>query len=134
MGARRGCECRDVQGYPAFEVSLNCGKVRRFACDSGRQLRVGDLMDAQAFFSQPGVGFFTMLLIGAIAGWIAERVTESDHGIFTNILVGIAGSFVGAKLAEIAQVPVFGFWRTLISAAIGAVLLLFAWRMIRGRR
>ena len=89
--------------------------------------------EAQAFFSQPGVGFFTMLLIGAIAGWIAERVTESNHGIFTNSLVGIAGSFVGAKLAEIAQVPVFGFWRTLISASIGAVLLLFAWRMIRQR-
>jgi uncharacterized membrane protein YeaQ/YmgE (transglycosylase-associated protein family) len=90
--------------------------------------------EAQAFFSQPGVGFFTMLLIGAIAGWIAERVTSSDHGLFTNILVGIAGSFVGAKLAEIGQIAVFGFWRTLISAAIGAVILLFAWRMIRGQR
>lgn len=90
--------------------------------------------DAQAFFSQPGVGFFTMILIGAIAGWIAERVTESNHGIFTNILVGIAGSFVGAKLAEIAQVPVFGFMRTLISASIGAILILFAWRSLRGRR
>lgn len=75
-----------------------------------------------------------MILIGAIAGWIAERVTESDHGIFTNILVGIAGSFVGAKLAEIAQVPVFGFMRTLISASIGAILILFAWRALRGRR
>lgn len=90
--------------------------------------------DAQAFLSQPGVGFFTMILIGAIAGWIAERVTESNHGIFTNILVGIAGSFVGAKLAEIAQVPVFGFMRTLISASIGAILILFAWRSLRGRR
>ncbi len=75
-----------------------------------------------------------MILIGAIAGWIAERVTESDHGIFTNILVGIAGSFVGAKLAEIAEVPVFGFMRTLISASIGAILILFAWRTLRGRR
>lgn len=74
-----------------------------------------------------------MILIGAIAGWIAERVTESDHGIFTNI-VGIAVSFVGAKLAEIAQVPVFGFMRTLISASIGAILILFAWRSLRGRR
>lgn len=90
--------------------------------------------DAQAFLSQPGVGFFTMILIGAIAGWIAERVTESDHGIFTNILVGIAGSFVGAKLAEISQVPVFGFTRTLISASVGAILILFAWRSLRGRR
>ena len=87
--------------------------------------------EAQAFFSQPGVGFFTMLLIGAIAGWIAERVTQSDHGIFTNILVGIAGAFVGAKLAEIAQIEVFGFLRTLISASIGAVIILGAWRMLR---
>jgi uncharacterized membrane protein YeaQ/YmgE (transglycosylase-associated protein family) len=57
------------------------------------------------------VGFFAMILIGAVAGWIAERVTRSDHGIFTNIFIGVAGAFVGAKLAEIAQVPVFGFFQ-----------------------
>ena len=44
-------------------------------------------MDAQALFGNPGVGFLSMLLIGAIAGWIAEKVTQSDHSIFTNILV-----------------------------------------------
>lgn len=87
--------------------------------------------NAQAFFSQPGVGFFTMLLIGAIAGWIAERVTASNHGILTNILVGVAGAFVGAKLAELAQVPVFGFVRTLISASLGSILILFVWRALR---
>ena len=86
--------------------------------------------EAQLFFAQPGVGFFMMILIGAIAGWIAERVTRSDHGIFTNILVGIAGAFVGAKLAEIAQVPVYGFFRTLISASIGAIIILVAWRVL----
>lgn len=95
--------------------------------------RGGTMNEAQGFLSQPGVGFFTMLLIGAIAGWIAERVTESDHGIFTNILIGIAGAFVGAKLADLAQVPIFGFWRTLLSASIGAILILFAWRALRGR-
>ena len=88
---------------------------------------------AQAFFSQPGVGFFTMLLIGALAGWIAERVTASNHGIFTNIIVGVAGAFIGGKLAEVADIAVFGFWRTLVSAVVGAVILLFVWRAIRGR-
>jgi uncharacterized membrane protein YeaQ/YmgE (transglycosylase-associated protein family) len=53
--------------------------------------------DAQAFLGHPGVGFLSMLVIGAIAGWIAEKATESDHSIFTNILVGIAGSFVGGQ-------------------------------------
>jgi uncharacterized membrane protein YeaQ/YmgE (transglycosylase-associated protein family) len=89
--------------------------------------------NAQAFMSQPGVGFFTMVLIGALAGWIAERITASDHGILTNILVGIAGAFVGVKLAEIADVQVFGFWRTLVAAVVGALVLLFGWRAIRGR-
>ncbi len=89
------------------------------------------MKEAQAFFSQPGVGFFTLLLIGAIAGWLAERVTRSNHGIFTNIIVGVAGAFVGAKLAELVQVPVYGFLRTLISASVGAVIILFLWRTIR---
>jgi uncharacterized membrane protein YeaQ/YmgE (transglycosylase-associated protein family) len=57
--------------------------------------------DAQGFLGNPGVGFLSMLVIGALAGWIAEKVTSSDHGIFTNILVGIAGSFVGGILASL---------------------------------
>jgi uncharacterized membrane protein YeaQ/YmgE (transglycosylase-associated protein family) len=36
-----------------------------------------------------------MLIVGAIAGWIAEQVTKSDHGIFTNLLVGIDRSIRG---------------------------------------
>ncbi|MDB5596995.1 MAG: Transglycosylase-associated protein [Hyphomicrobiales bacterium] len=82
----------------------------------------------------PGVGFFSLLLIGALAGWIAERVTQSDHGLFTNILVGIAGSFVGSKLAEAFDVRLNGFFGHLIAAALGAVLVLWAWRALRGRR
>ncbi len=89
--------------------------------------------DMQYAFGQPTVGFFMMLVIGALAGWIAERITKSDHGLFTNIVVGIAGAFVGGKLAEVLQIPVFGFWRTLIAAVVGASLLILLWRMIRQR-
>lgn len=90
--------------------------------------------EAQHFLSQPGVGFFAMLLIGVIAGWVAEKITASRHGIFTNMLVGIAGSFIGNKLAELLQVPVFGFWRTLVAAIIGALILLWVWRALMARR
>jgi len=86
---------------------------------------------AYGALGQPGVGFFAMLIIGAVAGWIAERVTESDHGIFTNILVGIAGSFVGTRLAEIANIPIFGFWRVLLTATVGAIILLLVWNALR---
>jgi uncharacterized membrane protein YeaQ/YmgE (transglycosylase-associated protein family) len=87
--------------------------------------------EMQGILGNPGVGLFAMLIIGAIAGWIAEQVTASDHGIFTNILVGIAGAFVGVKLAEVLQVPVVGFLRTLIAATIGAIIILFLWRRFR---
>ena len=63
-----------------------------------------------ATMAQPGYGFFMTLFIGLLAGWIADRLTSSDHGLFTNMLVGLAGSFVGAKLAELMEIPVFGFW------------------------
>ena len=66
--------------------------------------------DAQGFLGHPEVGFLSMLLIGVLAGWIAEKVTASDHSIFTNILVGIAE---GGVLASLLNIQVFGFIRTL---------------------
>lgn len=89
--------------------------------------------DAQTLLGNPGVGFFMTLVIGLIAGWIAEKVTSSNHGLLTNLLIGVCGAFVGNKLAEVLQVPVFGFWRGLIAAVIGAVIILYVWRMIQGR-
>jgi uncharacterized membrane protein YeaQ/YmgE (transglycosylase-associated protein family) len=86
----------------------------------------------QSFISQPGVGFFMMLIIGAIAGIIAEKVTNSDHGIFTNILVGLGGAFVGRELAQLLNIQVFGFLSMLVAAAVGATLILFIWRKVRG--
>ena len=82
----------------------------------------------------PGVGFLAMLFIGAIAGWIAEKVTSSDHGLFTNILVGVAGSFVATRAAEAMGVIVSGALSHLIAAAVGAIALIFIWRALSGRQ
>jgi uncharacterized membrane protein YeaQ/YmgE (transglycosylase-associated protein family) len=90
-------------------------------------------MDRFAAFGQPGVGFFTMLVIGVLAGWVAEKVTESDHGLLTNLIVGIGGAFIGGKIAELFEIQVFGFFRTLVAASIGAIVLLWVWRALRGR-
>jgi uncharacterized membrane protein YeaQ/YmgE (transglycosylase-associated protein family) len=73
----------------------------------------------------PGVGFFGMLLIGFLAGYIAEKAMNRDHGLFTNILVGIAGSFVGGTLAGLLNFNYQGFLGNLIVAAVGAILILW---------
>jgi uncharacterized membrane protein YeaQ/YmgE (transglycosylase-associated protein family) len=48
----------------------------------------------------PGVGFVGLLFVGILAGYLAERAMNRHHGILTNLLVGIAGSFVGGTLAR----------------------------------
>jgi uncharacterized membrane protein YeaQ/YmgE (transglycosylase-associated protein family) len=83
-------------------------------------------MDPQyGILSMPGTGFFGMLIIGFLAGWIAERTMNRDHGFLTNILVGIAGSFVGGTLAGVLNVNVYGFLGNLVVAVCGAVLILW---------
>jgi uncharacterized membrane protein YeaQ/YmgE (transglycosylase-associated protein family) len=82
--------------------------------------------------TMPGVGFIGMLIIGIIAGWIAEKSTSSDHGLLTNLLVGIAGSFVGGTLANVMNVQFYGWVGNLVVASIGAILVLWIWRSVRG--
>jgi uncharacterized membrane protein YeaQ/YmgE (transglycosylase-associated protein family) len=88
--------------------------------------------EAHGLLSMPGVGFFGMLVIGILAGYIAEKVTASDHGLLTNLLVGIAGSFVGGSLATLLNIVFYGWVGNLIVATVGAILLLWVWRRFRG--
>lgn len=73
----------------------------------------------------PGVGFFGMLVIGFLAGYVAEKAMNREHGLLTNILVGIAGSFVGGTLASVLGLNYQGFAGHLIVAVAGAILLLW---------
>ncbi len=75
--------------------------------------------------SMPGTGFFGMLLIGFLAGYVAERTMNRDHGFLTNILVGIAGSFVGGTLAGLLGINYYGFLGNLVVAIAGAVIILW---------
>ena len=72
-----------------------------------------------------------MLIIGLVAGYIAEKVTASDHGLLTNLIVGIAGSFVGGALAGLLDIEFYGWLGNLLVATLGAILLLFVWRKVR---
>lgn len=85
-----------------------------------------------------GVGWLGTLLIGGLAGWIAEKVMKTDHGIIMNIVVGIIGSYIGAFLANALGIrlgELFSGWflGNLIVAAAGAIVLLFAVKLVRSR-
>ncbi len=86
-----------------------------------------------------GVGWFGTLLIGGLAGWIAEKVMKSDMGLIRNIITGIIGSYIGAFLANALNIrlgEVFQGWflGNLLVATIGAIILIFVIRLVRGNR
>ena len=53
-----------------------------------------------------GVGWIGTLLIGGLAGWIAEKVMRTNMGLIMNIIVGIIGSYIGAFLANALDIRV----------------------------
>jgi uncharacterized membrane protein YeaQ/YmgE (transglycosylase-associated protein family) len=81
-----------------------------------------------------GIGFIGTIIIGGLAGWIAERITNSRMGIIANVLLGIVGAlFLNLVLRLLNVVPPEGWLAQLVVAAIGAIILIWLWRAIRGR-
>jgi len=73
---------------------------------------------------QTEISFVSIILIGVVTGLIAEKVTESNLGIFPNLVVGIAGSLGATALAVVLHIPAFDFLHTLMVAAAGAIVSL----------
>ena len=88
----------------------------------------------QGIMSMPGVGLIGFLIIGIIAGFIAEKVMAKDHGLLMNLIVGVIGSFVGGFLANALGIAFAGWIGNLVVATIGAIILLYVYGMIQARR
>ncbi len=75
------------------------------------------------------------LVLGGISGWIASKITGNDKsmGIGWNLIVGIAGAFVGGWLVGIfGWGPATGLniW-SLIVSIVGAVILLAVVNLVK---
>lgn len=78
------------------------------------------------------------IVLGGLAGWVASIITKNNAqmGIIANIIVGIIGAFAGSfilGLLGVAGMSGFNVY-TFFVAVGGAVVLLFLFNMIRGRR
>jgi uncharacterized membrane protein YeaQ/YmgE (transglycosylase-associated protein family) len=83
------------------------------------------------------VTILTWLIVGLIAGVLASLVMGgTGYGLIGDIIIGIVGAFVGGWL--FAQLGVSSPWGglpgTIFIAFIGAVVLLFLLRLLRGAR
>ena len=82
-----------------------------------------------------GLGIIGWLVIGIVAGWLAEKVMGRNHGLITNLIVGVIGALLGGFISNnLLGVAVGGFnFITLIVAFGGASLLLFLLGLVKRR-
>jgi uncharacterized membrane protein YeaQ/YmgE (transglycosylase-associated protein family) len=82
----------------------------------------------------PG-GVLSWLVVGLIAGALAGRVVRGrGFGCLVDIIVGVAGAFIGGILLGYFIQGVAGFWESLVVAFIGAVVLLGILRLLSGSK
>lgn len=84
------------------------------------------------------MGIIGWIILGALAGWIASIImkTNAEQGALGNIIVGILGAFIGGMVMSVltGRDGVGGFdVTTLLTAVLGAVILLAIVKAFRGR-
>lgn len=74
-----------------------------------------------------------ILIVGAVAGWLAGQVVRGGgFGLLGNIVVGIVGAFLGSWLFGMVGFAFFpGIINAIITATIGAIILLFLIRLVK---
>jgi uncharacterized membrane protein YeaQ/YmgE (transglycosylase-associated protein family) len=78
-------------------------------------------------------GLLVILLIGAIAGWLAGQIVQgTGFGLVGDIVIGIVGAFIASWLfPQLGLHLGAGIVAEIIAATIGAVLLLLIVRLVR---
>jgi uncharacterized membrane protein YeaQ/YmgE (transglycosylase-associated protein family) len=79
-----------------------------------------------------GMGIIGAIIVGGIAGWLAEQFMKSNLGLLMNIILGIAGAAVLNFLLSLFGIYTgTGVITYLVVGVIGACLLIWAGRMLR---
>ncbi len=81
------------------------------------------------------VGWIAAIIIGGLAGWLAEQFMKSNMGMIMNIVLGVVGAVVANALLGFFGIVLGGWIGYLIAGFIGACILIAIARMFsRGTR
>jgi uncharacterized membrane protein YeaQ/YmgE (transglycosylase-associated protein family) len=79
------------------------------------------------------MNIFIELLLGGIAGWLAGKVMKgAGYGIIIDIILGLVGGWVGGWIFGLLGIYADGMIGYLITAFVGAVVLVWLSRLIKG--
>jgi uncharacterized membrane protein YeaQ/YmgE (transglycosylase-associated protein family) len=70
-----------------------------------------------------GIGWIAAIIVGGIAGWLAEQFMKSGMGLLMNIVLGVVGASIGSAIFCFFGIALGGWLGYLIAGFIGATLL-----------
>ena len=83
------------------------------------------------------MGIVSWIVLGAIAGFLANMIVGGSEGLIGTIILGIVGAVVGGFIAatvfhkgDVTGVNV----ESIVIAVLGAILVLFVWRALSRSR
>jgi uncharacterized membrane protein YeaQ/YmgE (transglycosylase-associated protein family) len=78
------------------------------------------------------VNLLWFLLIGLLAGWLAGMLVKGrGFGWLANMIIGVIGALIGGFLFGQLGVSTGGNFGELLSATVGAVILLFLLKVLK---
>jgi uncharacterized membrane protein YeaQ/YmgE (transglycosylase-associated protein family) len=83
------------------------------------------------------MGIISWIVLGAIAGFLANLVVGGGEGVIGTIILGIIGAVVGGYLAQAIfhKGDVTGVnIESIVIAVVGAIIVLFVWRAVTRSR
>jgi uncharacterized membrane protein YeaQ/YmgE (transglycosylase-associated protein family) len=76
--------------------------------------------------------FFGLILIGAAAGYFAEKfLTGKGFGVIADLIAGVTGALIGGALFEADILAGSSLIGSLIFATTGAIALLYTVRRVK---
>jgi uncharacterized membrane protein YeaQ/YmgE (transglycosylase-associated protein family) len=75
-----------------------------------------------------------LLLVGLIAGFLADKVVKNSFGAIGDMVIGVIGSFLGGWIFSLLNLSVNSIIGQIFAAFVGAVVLLLVINLITGRK
>jgi len=78
-----------------------------------------------------GIGIIGAIVVGILAGFLAEKIMKRNHGLITNLIVGVVGGLLGAFIANALGIEFAGWVGSILVSTAGAILLLVVLGLVK---
>lgn len=77
------------------------------------------------------ISIIISIILGAISGWLAGKIMNSDGSFLRNAILGIVGGFVGGLIFNLLGISFAGYLGTVLVSVIGACIVIFIVNLIK---